>query len=73
PVCPFPGRWGWGYEGVSLWAVHEPYGGPEGLKRFVDSAHGLGLGVVLDVVHNHFGPSGNYLPLFGPYLTDRHS
>ncbi|WP_432089867.1 malto-oligosyltrehalose trehalohydrolase [Streptomyces sp. NRRL F-5630] len=73
PVCPFPGTWGWGYEGVSLWAVHEPYGGPEGLKRFVDSAHGLGLGVVLDVVHNHFGPSGNYLPLFGPYLTDRHS
>ncbi|WP_274563421.1 malto-oligosyltrehalose trehalohydrolase [Streptomyces spiramyceticus] len=72
PVCPFPGTHGWGYEGVSLWAVHEPYGGPEGLKRFVDTAHGLGIGVVLDVVHNHLGPSGNYLPLFGPYFTDTH-
>ncbi|MGW3988344.1 malto-oligosyltrehalose trehalohydrolase [Streptomyces sp. NPDC004830] len=72
PLTPFPGTHGWGYEGVSLWAVHEPYGGPEALKRFVDRAHELGLGVVLDVVHNHFGPSGNYLPLFGPYLTDTH-
>ncbi|MDG4860293.1 malto-oligosyltrehalose trehalohydrolase [Streptomyces sp. T-3] len=72
PVCPFPGRYGWGYEGVSLWAVHEPYGGPGALKRFVDTAHGLGLGVVLDVVHNHLGPSGNYLPEFGPYFTDTH-
>ncbi|MDJ0464179.1 malto-oligosyltrehalose trehalohydrolase [Streptomyces sp. H27-C3] len=72
PVCPFPGVHGWGYEGVSLWAVHEPYGGPDGLKRFVDTAHGLGLGVVLDVVHNHLGPSGDYLPLFGPYFTDTH-
>ncbi|WP_405793514.1 malto-oligosyltrehalose trehalohydrolase [Streptomyces sp. NBC_01506] len=72
PVCPFPGTYGWGYEGVSLWAVHEPYGGPEALKRFVDTAHGLGLGVVLDVVHNHLGPSGNYLPVFGPYFTDTH-
>ncbi|MGW5067409.1 malto-oligosyltrehalose trehalohydrolase [Streptomyces cyaneofuscatus] len=72
PVCPFPGTNGWGYEGVSLWAVHEPYGGPEGLKRFVDTAHELGLGVVLDVVHNHLGPSGNYLPAFGPYFTDTH-
>lgn len=72
PVCPFPGAHGWGYEGVSLWAVHEPYGGPEGLKRFVDTAHGLGLAVVLDVVHNHLGPSGNYLPAFGPYFTETH-
>ncbi|QNE74077.1 malto-oligosyltrehalose trehalohydrolase [Streptomyces finlayi] len=72
PVCPFPGTHGWGYEGVSLWAVHEPYGGPAGLKRFVDAAHGLGLGVLLDVVHNHLGPSGNYLPAFGPYFTDTH-
>nr|BFD81988.1 malto-oligosyltrehalose trehalohydrolase [Streptomyces sp. Xyl84] len=72
PVCPFPGRHGWGYDGVSLWAVHEPYGGPEGLKRFVDRAHELGLGVVLDVVHNHLGPSGNHLPRFGPYFTDTH-
>lgn len=72
PLCPFPGRHGWGYEGVCLWAVHEPYGGPEALKRFVDRAHDLGLGVVLDVVHNHLGPSGNYLPAFGPYFTDTH-
>ncbi|MBV2354257.1 malto-oligosyltrehalose trehalohydrolase [Streptomyces sp. J2-1] len=72
PLCPFPGTHGWGYEGVSLWAVHEPYGGPEALKRFVDRAHELGLGVVLDVVHNHLGPSGNHLPLFGPYFTDTH-
>ncbi|KND32691.1 malto-oligosyltrehalose trehalohydrolase [Streptomyces acidiscabies] len=72
PLCPFPGTNGWGYEGVSLWAVHEPYGGPEALKRFVDRAHALGLGVVLDVVHNHLGPSGNHLPAFGPYFTDTH-
>lgn len=72
PVCPFPGTNGWGYEGVSLWAVHEPYGGPEAMKRFVDAAHGHSLGVVLDVVHNHLGPSGNHLPPFGPYFTDRH-
>ncbi|WP_069812991.1 malto-oligosyltrehalose trehalohydrolase [Streptomyces sp. TP-A0874] len=72
PVCPFPGRHGWGYDGVSPWAVHEPYGGPEGLQRFVDAAHGHGLGVVLDVVHNHLGPSGNHLPAFGPYFTDRY-
>ncbi|WP_189133410.1 malto-oligosyltrehalose trehalohydrolase [Wenjunlia tyrosinilytica] len=72
PVCPFPGTHGWGYEGVSLWAVHEPYGGPDGLKRFVDAAHGRGLAVLLDVVHNHLGPSGNYLPAFGPYFTDTH-
>ncbi|MER6997104.1 malto-oligosyltrehalose trehalohydrolase [Streptomyces sp. NPDC000410] len=72
PVCPFPGTHGWGYDGVSPWAVHEPYGGPEALKRFVDTAHGLGLGVVLDVVHNHLGPSGNHLPSFGPYFTDTH-
>ncbi|MGW0537204.1 malto-oligosyltrehalose trehalohydrolase [Streptomyces sp. NPDC003032] len=72
PLCPFPGRHGWGYEGVSLWAVHEPYGGPEALKRFVDAAHTHGLGVVLDVVHNHLGPSGNYLPAFGPYFTETH-
>ncbi|MFJ5924272.1 malto-oligosyltrehalose trehalohydrolase [Kitasatospora sp. NPDC092948] len=72
PVCPFPGRHGWGYDGVSPWAVHEPYGGPDGLKRFVDAAHLRGLGVILDVVHNHLGPSGNHLPRFGPYFTDRH-
>ncbi|MGG8409973.1 malto-oligosyltrehalose trehalohydrolase [Streptomyces sp. 12297] len=72
PVCPFPGTHGWGYDGVAPWAVHEPYGGPAGLARFVDTAHEHGLGVVLDVVHNHLGPSGNHLPAFGPYFTDAH-
>ncbi|RSS86390.1 malto-oligosyltrehalose trehalohydrolase [Streptomyces sp. WAC05292] len=72
PVCPFPGRHGWGYDGVAPWAVHEPYGGPAGLARFVDAAHRAGLGVVLDVVHNHLGPSGNHLPAFGPYFTEAH-
>ncbi|KNB53360.1 malto-oligosyltrehalose trehalohydrolase [Streptomyces caatingaensis] len=72
PVCPFPGTHGWGYDGVAPWAVHEPYGGPAGLVRFVDAAHALGLGVVLDVVHNHLGPSGNHLPAFGPYFTEAH-
>ena len=52
---------------------HEPYGGPDGLKRFVDACHARGLGVVLDVVYNHLGPSGNYLAEFGPYFTDAHS
>jgi maltooligosyltrehalose trehalohydrolase len=72
PVCPFPGTHGWGYDGVSPWAVHEPYGGPDGLKHLVDAAHAHGIGVVLDVVHNHLGPSGNHLPAFGPYFTERH-
>ena len=72
PVAPFNGRHGWGYDGVSLWAVHEPYGGPEALRRFVDACHGRGLGVLLDVVYNHLGPSGNYLAEFGPYFTDTH-
>jgi maltooligosyltrehalose trehalohydrolase len=70
PVAAFPGRHGWGYDGVHLWAVHDPYGGPDGLKRFVDACHGRGLAVVLDVVYNHLGPSGNYLGRFGPYFTD---
>ncbi|MFE5854408.1 malto-oligosyltrehalose trehalohydrolase [Streptomyces sp. NPDC056500] len=69
PLCPFPGVRGWGYDGVAPWAVHEPYGGPAALKRFVDTAHEHGLGVVLDVVHNHLGPSGNHLPSFGPYFN----
>jgi maltooligosyltrehalose trehalohydrolase len=68
PVNDFNGVWNWGYDGVLWYAVHEAYGGPDGLKRFVDAAHGAGLAVVLDVVYNHFGPSGNYLPRFGPYL-----
>lgn len=73
PVAAFPGRWGWGYDGVDLYAVHDPYGGPVGFQRFVDAAHGKGLGVCLDVVYNHLGPSGNYLSRFGPYFTDAHT
>jgi maltooligosyltrehalose trehalohydrolase len=72
PLAPFPGRHGWGYDGVAPYAVHEPYGGPEALQRFVDAAHRVGLAVCLDVVYNHFGPDGNYLPEFGPYLTETH-
>jgi maltooligosyltrehalose trehalohydrolase len=73
PCNGFAGRWGWGYDGVAWFAVHEPYGGPEGLKRFVDACHARGLGVVMDVVYNHLGPAGNYLPEFGPYLTEQHT
>ena len=73
PCNAFDGRWGWGYDGVLWYAVHEPYGGPDGLKQFVDAAHAKGIGVVMDVVYNHFGPAGNYLPEFGPYLTDAHA
>ncbi|MFB9236468.1 malto-oligosyltrehalose trehalohydrolase [Plantactinospora siamensis] len=69
PVNAFNGEHNWGYDGVCWFAPHEPYGGPDGLKRFVDAAHGRGLGVVLDVVYNHFGPSGAYAPMFGPYLS----
>ena len=72
PVNGFNGDRGWGYDGVAWYAVHEPYGGPEGFARFVQACHGHGLAVVLDVVYNHLGPSGNYLPEFGPYLTDRY-
>jgi maltooligosyltrehalose trehalohydrolase len=72
PVAAFSGERGWGYDGVDLWAPHQAYGGPEGMKRFVDACHARGLAVVLDVVYNHLGPEGNYLERFGPYLTDRH-
>lgn len=68
PVNAFDGEFGWGYDGVAWWAVHQPYGGPEAFAAFVDACHAHGLAVVLDVVHNHLGPSGNYLPRFGPYL-----
>jgi maltooligosyltrehalose trehalohydrolase len=73
PVAQFPGSRGWGYDGVDLYAPHESYGGPEGLKRLVDACHGRGLGVVIDVVYNHLGPAGNYLSSFGPYFTDRYA
>ena len=71
PVAAFPGQHGWGYDGICLWAVHEPYGGPDGLKRFVDACHERGLAVLLDVVYNHVG-IGNRLADFGPYFTDAH-
>ena len=69
PVNAFNGTHGWGYDGVLWYAVHEPYGGPDGLVRLVDACHARGLGVLIDAVFNHFGPSGNYLPQFGPYLS----
>src|SRR3954452_13387383 len=72
PVAAFDGQHGWGYDGVALFAVHEPYGGPDALKRFVDAAHANGLAVLLDVVYNHFGPAGNYTGKFGPYIVDAH-
>ena len=72
PVASFEGRHGWGYDGVALFSVHEPYGGPDGLKRFVNAAHQAGLAVLLDVVYNHFGPSGNYSGKFGPYIVPSH-
>jgi maltooligosyltrehalose trehalohydrolase len=73
PVNAFNGVWNWGYDGVGWYAVHQAYGGPDGLKRFVDACHSRGLAVVLDVVYNHLGPSGNYLPRFGPYLKSGRS
>ncbi|MGO8885758.1 MAG: malto-oligosyltrehalose trehalohydrolase [Streptosporangiaceae bacterium] len=72
PVAEFSGSRGWGYDSSGLFAPHHAYGGPDGLKRLVDAAHARGLGVVLDVVYNHLGPAGNYLPEFGPYFSARH-
>ena len=72
PLTAFDGERGWGYDGVDLYAVHQAYGGPEALQRFVDACHLRGLAVCLDVVYNHLGPSGNYLGEFGPYFTENH-
>jgi maltooligosyltrehalose trehalohydrolase len=72
PVAHFPGERGWGYDGVYPYAVQQSYGGPRALQRLVDAAHGAGLAVLLDVVHNHLGPEGNYLANYGPYFTDRY-
>ena len=72
PVAEFPGTFGWGYDGVDLYAPHHAYGGPAGLRRLVDACHRRGLAVILDVVYNHVGPSGNHLGEFGPYFTDRY-
>ena len=70
PVNAFNGTHNWGYDGVAWFAVQEEYGGPAAYQRFVDGCHAAGLGVIQDVVYNHLGPSGNYLPLFGPYLKE---
>ena len=73
PVVEFPGRWNWGYDGVCLFAPSHRYGDYDAFKRFVDAAHDRGLGVILDVVYNHFGPDGNYLSVFSDdYVTDRY-
>jgi maltooligosyltrehalose trehalohydrolase len=74
PVAEFPGRHGWGYDGVYLNAAHSAYGGPLALQRLVDAAHAEGLAVILDAVYNHLGASGvKAMEAFGPYLTDKHS
>jgi maltooligosyltrehalose trehalohydrolase len=73
PVAQFPGTRNWGYDGVYPFAVQDSYGGARGLQRLVDACHQAGLAVILDVVYNHLGPEGNYLPEFGPYFTDRYS
>jgi maltooligosyltrehalose trehalohydrolase len=73
PVATFPGERGWGYDGVYAYAPHRAYGGPAGLARLVEAAHGEGLAVLLDVVYNHIGPGGEAISAFGPYFTDRHS
>jgi maltooligosyltrehalose trehalohydrolase len=73
PVPECPGRWNWGYDGVQLYAPYHVYGDHEAFKRFVDRAHALDLAVILDVVYNHVGPDGNYLPCFSPhYFSRRH-
>jgi len=72
PVNAFSGNHGWGYDGVDLFAPHQAYGGPEGLKRLVNACHTRGLAVLLDVVYNHLGPTGNYLGKYAPYFTDRY-
>lgn len=74
PAAEFPGRFGWGYDGVDLFAPTRLYGSPDDFRSFVDAAHRAGIAVILDVVYNHLGPDGNYLPAFSDsYLTDRYS
>jgi maltooligosyltrehalose trehalohydrolase len=73
PVAEFPGRFGWGYDGVDLFAPYHMYGAPDDFRAFVDRAHQEGIGVILDVVYNHFGPDGNYLGQFADaYVSARH-
>jgi maltooligosyltrehalose trehalohydrolase len=72
PVSSFPGSRNWGYDGVYPYAVQDSYGGAAELQRLVDNCHQLGIAVILDVVYNHLGPEGNYLPRFGPYFTNKY-
>ncbi len=73
PIAEFSGRRGWGYDGVNLFAPYHYYGSPDEAKKFIDEAHNLGLGVILDVVYNHFGPDGNYIKSFADeYFTDQY-
>ena len=72
PVTQTPGRWNWGYDGANLFSVNKNYGTPDDLKYLVDTCHQKGIGVILDVVYNHLGPEGNYLPVYGPYFTEKH-
>src|SRR5947209_16216225 len=72
PIADFPGSRNWGYDGVLPFAPESSYGRPEDLKALIDAAHGRGLMMFLDVVYNHFGPDGNYLPAYAPIFTDRH-
>jgi maltooligosyltrehalose trehalohydrolase len=71
PVNAFNGTHNWGYDGVLWYAVHEGYGGPGAYQSFVDACHQAGIGVIQDVVYNHLGPSGNYLPQYGPYFSEQ--
>ncbi len=71
PVAAFPGKFGWGYDGVYWFAPTELYGSPDDFRAFVDRAHRLGIGVILDVVYNHFGPCGNYTGAFSPYFISK--
>jgi len=72
PIGDFPGRWNWGYDGVLLFAPDSSYGRPEDLKAFIDAAHRQSIAVFLDVVYNHFGPNGHYLPRYSPIFSEKH-
>jgi maltooligosyltrehalose trehalohydrolase len=72
PVAQFPGERNWGYDGVFPFAAQNSYGGPAELQKLVDTCHRKGLAVILDVVYNHLGPEGNYLPKYGPYFTEKY-
>lgn len=72
PIAQFSGHHGWGYDGVDIFAPHAPYGGPAGLRKLIRAAHDKGLGVLIDVVHNHFGPEGAFWNEFAPYTTSKH-